>query len=511
MSYANPQRQVISNAPAFQNLQQSITSAVSAVAGAVIKRADQEREDQEKKELREFKEYKELFAASTGASQDFTEATLKLQNESKLRVDLTSDATAGKELIFGETMQIKPGSDPKRIAKSQQVIAEVNAYPTVVTKGLALLTGTIETTKTGMTENRMSSLITQNPTDNNKALILVSTGNPDSGNIRVDRSTGWNNPTYVIEAMDPTTKKIVTGRYLHSDLVKADAFGGIMQLVPDPNVSLESTKKRTPGVFSVVKTTGKKGETIEETDGSVLPQFLDLANAKPDPSTQTTVESLDGKTLLKKGIVVATVNKEAIAKSPEFIASTDAIADGILTNFNEAYSLNNDIMVKALGKDAALTKPADGITDEWKNKFRENWKAYTLKNIPDTQPIKNEAGEFVTETIKAEKAKGGGGSGGAGGSGKTNTREEQIAANLSIANDGTAGDIVNPLNKNQKFVKDAEGKWVEYVKESPGAGFAAEWTEKRGKSREWKTIDGLKQAHPELFRNLAKPGLPRKK
>lgn len=454
MSYANPQRQVVSNAPAFQNLQQDITSAVSTVASAVIKRADQDREDRKNKELQEFKEYKELFAASTGASQNFTDSTLKVQNESKYRVDLTSDAIAGKALIFGESMKIKPYADPKELALSQEVIGQVNAYPGVVAKGLSLLAGNIETTTTGMKNNRMSSLITDNPTNNNKALIIVSTGNPESGNITVDRSTGWNNPTYVINAIDPITKETVTGRYLHSELVKAEAYGGIMQLVPDPNVGLESTKKRMPGVFKVIETTGKNGETTKETDGSVLPQFLDLANAKPDPSNQTTVESLDGKTLLKKGIMVATVNKDAIAKSLDFIASTDATAEGILTNFNEAYSLNNDIMSKVLGDGAKLTKPAGGITEEWKNKFKENWKAYVLKNIPDTQPIKNEAGEFVTETVKAEAKKGG-----SDNESEADKKRKYAVNKIAAVKAAGSGYIVGT---NMRFVKLENGKYTMY-------------------------------------------------
>jgi len=507
MSYANPQRQVISNAPAFQNLQQNITSAVSTVAGAVIKRAEQEREDQKNKELREFKEYKELFAASTGATQNFGEAALKTQNESKLRVDLTSDTLAGKKEIFNASMQIKPGTASDTLATSQQIVAEINAYPSVVTKGLALLAGTIDTTKTGMTNNRMSSLITDNPTDNNKALIIVSTGNPESGNITVDRSTGWNNPTYVVEAIDPTTKQKVTGRYLHSELVKAEAAGGIMQLVPDVNASLESTKKRATGIFQVVTTTGKKGETIQETDGSVLPQFLDLANAKPDPNNQTTVESLDGKTLLKKGIVVAPINKEAIAKNPDFIASTNAIAEGILTNFSEAYSLNNDVMVKALGKDAALTKPAEGITDEWKDKFKENWKAYTLKNIPDTQPIKNEAGEFVTETLKAEKPvkppKGGGG-------GKPTMDMKIASRNYRILTGQNKHEpIVDPLNKKIQYAYSADGKFRKQEYMSGVSGAPGMWVDAAdGPGNTYTNIKEFYNEHSDWFQ---KPALPTKK
>ena len=467
MSYENPQRQVISNAPAYQNLQNTISSTVKDVGETIGKLwYEQEKEKAANKK----KELNEIFTKQTAGMQKLTEAATEAESKSDIPINLQVITSEGKKIIYDETANIKPGTDPIVIANAQKAIGNVNAFPSKTVELAAWFKADIDKMRKAMQENNLSSLVEDENFADLKALVSASSGNPNAIRYRMEKDENWN-PIIIGEVLDENGNVTESGRFEYGKMKNAFGQGGLVATVPDAGTILEGAKKKANGVFEVKTTTDKDGKTISETDGRVLPQFLDLANAKPDPTTETTVESLDGKTLMKKGIVVATVNKKQIADNPNFNAAVDSEAAGILTNIRDAYSFNNDVMLKTLGEAAKLPKPSE-ITDRaaWEAKFKENFKAYTLENIPTTQPIKNEAGEFVTETMKAETKKGGGGNNKPGKPTEGSISRAQF--NTNIASDSTSP-IYFPSSTRlpgRLQYDDTTKKWGYYTNQSAGTG-----------------------------------------
>jgi hypothetical protein len=273
-----------------------------------------------------------------------------------------------------------------------------------------------------------------------------------------------------------------------------------------PNAEVVINNSFNSPVFRGLLGTKKDDKGVETWDGTISKYTKEV------PGETREVKGANNA-IMEVTTYKTVVDRKEMEKDPVFQNQIKAISEGILNeSLYGGTDLYRDVLIPAWNaqhpEKEQIEVPSDPNQKVDPKEFERLFTPFYLNHIQD-YPATVEGKPKQTMRVISSGTGGSGGGGKSGG--KTNTREEQIATNLSIANDGTAGDIVNPLNKNQKFVKDAEGKWVEYVKESPGAGFAAEWTEKRGKDKEWKTIDGLKQAHPELFRNLAKPGLPRKK
>jgi hypothetical protein len=502
MSYENPQRQVISNAPAFQNLQNTISSTVKDVGETLGKLWY---EKQKEKAANKKKELNEMFTKQTSAMQKLTDAAIEAEAKSDIPINLQVMTNEGKSIVFDQTANIKPGTDPKIIANAQKVIGNVNAFPSKTVELAAWFKSDIDKMRKAMQENNLSSLMDDENFADLKALVSASSGNPNAIRYRMEKDENWN-PIIIGEVLDEKGNVTETGKFEYGKMKNAFGQGGLVATVPDPASILEGTKKKANSIFEVKTTTGKDGKTISETDGRILPQFLDLANAKPDPNTKTTVESLDGKTLLEKGIVVATVNKKQIADNPNFNAAVDSEASGMLTNIRDAYSFNNDVMSKTLGDAAKLPKPSE-ITDRqaWEAKFKENFKAYTLENIPPTQPIKNEAGEFVTETLKAEKPvkppKGGG----------KPTMDMKIAnRNYRIFTGQNKHEpVVDPLNKKIQYAYSADGKFRKQEYMSGVSGAPGMWVDAPdGPGNTYTNIKEFYNEHSDWFQ---KPALPTKK
>jgi hypothetical protein len=456
MSYENPQRQVISNAPAYQNLQNTISSTVKDVSGTLGELWYEKRKEEaaEKK-----KELNDLFALQTAGMQNLTDASIEAEAKSEIPLNLQVITAEGKSIIFNETSNIKPGTDPKVVANAQKAIGNVNAFPSKTVELAAWFKGDIDKMRKAMQENNLSSLMDDENFADLKALVAASSGNPNAIKYRMERDENWN-PIIIGEVLGTDGKPIATGTFEYGKMKNAFNQGGLVATVPDAGKILETTKKRANGVFDVKSTTDKDGKTISETDGSVLPQFLDLTDAKPIPGTETTVEGLDGKTLMQKGVVVAKVKKfgkDGIEEDPNFNAAIKSEAAGMLTNIRDAYSFNNDVMALKLGDKAKLPKPNE-ITDRkaWEDKFTENFKAYTLENIPPTQPVKNQAGEFVTETIKAEKQ-------------RVSGTRNGVSVEQAKAWDGKIQAVINQkngvipgTNNRQVVIKDGKGELQRY-------------------------------------------------
>lgn len=514
MSYENPQRQVISTAPIFQKFQESISSTISDTANVIGKMWLKQQEDKKEQAKNKLNESKELWTKAATNAGKFGEASETAESNSSIPLDLSLITKDGKSVILDEGMKLTPGTDAKIVAESQQKMESVNAFPNKVVQTAAWFKADLDKYWDGMQNNNISSLTVEGGAsdDDIKALATAASRNPNSVFYRMEKDDKWD-PILIAEAKDENGNIIATGKYSYNKMKTAFESGGLVKLIPDVNVNLESTKKKASSVFDVKTTTGKDGKVITETDGAINPKFLDIDNAYLSIKSRTVTGS---KTTKEVGIRVAKVNKEAIATDINFNAATEGIAAGISSNLDDAYSLNNDKLVDILGDDAALPKPKDIASfkygeltgmEAWRKKFSDNWKQYTLATLPDEQPIKNEAGEFVTETIQAEKPvkppKGGGG-------GKPTMDMKIASRNYRILTGQNKHEpIVDPLNKKIQYTYSADGKFRKQEYMSGVSGAPGMWVDAPdGPGNTYTNIKEFYNEHSDWFQ---KPALPTKK
>jgi hypothetical protein len=504
MSYENPQRQVISNAPAYQNLQNTISSTVKDVGESVGKLWYQKEKE---KAANTRKELQDISAKQIAGMQSFGDATTQAEAKSDIPLNLQGFAEEGKTLIYDNTGKIKPKADAKVLAAAQGIIANVNAFPGKTVELAAWLKADIDKIRKGLSDGTLSSLLDEEDFADLVALTSASTGNPNSIKWRMEKDENWN-PIIIGDVIGEDGKAIATGNFGYGKMKNAFEKGGLVQLIPDEGAILEGTKKKANGVFEV-KTTVKDGKTISEIDGRVLPEFLDMDNAKTNPDTETTTESTDGKMLIRTGIIEAPVKKfgpGGIAEHPSFTAAIDAEVAGLLTNMRDAYSFNNDVMALKLGGEKDKDKfklgtPAslkdDKLKEEWKDKFKENFREYTLANIPPTQTVKNKEGEFVKNTVKAEKPRS------TGTTTNTPKKSDEIAGrNYDIFTGKEKNQqIVDPLNYKNAYMQAADGRIYKQVYVTT-QNMQGRW-ENVEDDKGYKDLEAFKKDHPSWFKPLA--------
>jgi hypothetical protein len=485
MSYENPQRQVISTAPAFQNLQQNISSAVNTAAAGAIDLAKRTSDDLKEKQ----KQLEDLFTKAQADASVWGGSLKTAETNSSIPVDLSLWSAQGKKELLIQKMRITPGSSPEAIADAQQKIENINAIPDKATQLFAWVKGYIDTTRDGLKNKTLSSLsMTNDPAM--KALAAAASNNTNAVKYSTKLDAN-NNPILVINGHE----------FKYDDLKRADLQGGLVKLIPDVNSNLESTKKKAPNVFNVITTKNKDGKSVSETDGTVTNTFL-----TGEPYLKiTSVTKTGGKVTEESGIRVVKVNKEAIAMDPTFIASTNAIANGLLADPADAYSANNDKMKEFPDADIKPLKlwsecKTQQEKDNWRIDFISNWKKFTLASIKDEQPIKNEAGNYVTETRLAPKADKGGGNGG-GKPTEGSISRGQFNTNISSSETTPVYFPSSTRLSGRLQYDDATQTWGYYTNQSAGTG-TENWMldPAFGTSKSKKAL--AKKIYPGLFTNL---------
>ena len=488
MSYENPQRQVISTAPAFQNLQQNISSAVNTATAGFVDLAQRTNADLKEKQ----KKLEDLFTKSQADASVWGGELKTVETNSSIPVDLSLWSAQGKKELLIQKLRIHPGASPEEVADAQQKIEGINAIPDKATQLFAWVKGYIDTTRDGLKNKNLSSLsMTNDPAM--KALGAAASDNPSSVKYSTKLDDN-NNPILVINGHE----------FKYDEVKMADLQGGIVKLIPDVNANLESTKKKAPNVFNVTTTTGKDGKSVSETDGTITNTFL---TGEPYLKVTSVIKTGD-KVTKESGIRVMKVNKDAIAIDPTFIASTNAIANGLLADPANAYSANNDKMKDFPDADVKPLKlwsecKTQDEKDNWQIDFISNWKKFTLASIKDEQPVKDESGNYVTETQtvpkieKIDKNK--------NGQNETNIREELWATNNDIAAGTTVGEIVNPLNTKEKFILGPNNRWIKYVNERLPGLAGDNWVAKMSTGE---TLSWLRKKYSNFFVNPADKKLP---
>jgi len=507
-AYENPETAIdTQSGQHWRNLQQTITAAGQNVTNTII--ASQKEKEEEKKKVK-----KEQRAAED--KKVLSNQAMVLSDFNKYNTDVSSLKVTNPGVDFIGLSMV--GDD---FAKLNQEANDPNVDSFALKKKLVGLDGTIDQVKsfigysaTAAEQYAKAGIMGMKQQGGiasaNSEETLVQANNifSKTPNYKIDYNNENGEPNMIVRFNEnsyplPNGKapKDINLSQL-STILKNN--GDIIRYVPNAEVVINNSFNSP--VFRGLLGTKKDDKGVETWDGTISKYTKEV------PGETREVKGANNA-IMEVTTYKTVVDRKEMEKDPVFQNQIKAISEGILNeSLYGGTDLYRDVLIPAWNaqhpEKEQIEVPSDPNQKVDPKEFERLFTPFYLNHIQD-YPATVEGKPKQTMRVISSGTGGSGGGGKSGG--KTNTREEQIAANLSIADDGTAGDIVNPLNKNQKFVKDAEGKWVEYVKESPGAGFAAEWTEKRGKGKEWKTIDGLKQAHPELFRNLAKPGLPRKK
>jgi uncharacterized short protein YbdD (DUF466 family) len=208
------------------------------------------------------------------------------------------------------------------------------------------------------------------------------------------------------------------------------------------------------------------------------------------------------------------IDRLELAKDPAVEAHISTVAAGIL---GESKWGGTDLYIDQLipAWNASHPDAKDKIkepTEEEKwvrvkdEEFIKLFTPFYLNHIQN-YPAKDETGE-LEQTISV--ITGGDSSGGAKKGGKTNTREEQRAENIDIANGTTTGEIIHPSDRKRKFVLNDEGRWILYVNEALPGMSGDNWQTNMTKGE---TLEGLRKKYSNYFINPAakKPKLNVKK
>lgn len=483
MSYANPQIQTFSNEGIFQNLQQTISAATGNLANAFISRAEKAHAEL----LAEKKKMDDKSTADQSEASVWGGAMAGAQAKSSIPIDLNVTTLRLKKDLLDWKNKITPTGKPEDIAMAQSKIEAINTLPDKITQLLAWTKTDIDATREGLANKTYATI---NLTNNDKARALNDASSNNAGKVSYGLEVDEDyNPIMTINGV----------KFHYNEQKQADLQGGFVKLIPDANTNLEAVKKKASTVFEVTTSADKDGKSVSETNGLVKPEFLVGEAFTPEVSTVKT----GAQVTKEEGILYRKIDKDKVRAN--LAPTAAAIADGILTDPAGAYSLNNDIMAGVIGKDRVLDLPSECLTatekDEWKDRFKANWLDYTMKSIKDEQPLTDASGKYLTGTQLAPKAttattttktKG-----------KTNTREEQRAENIDIANGATTGEIIHPSDKNRKFVLNDEGRWILYVNETYPGYPGDNWISKTPKGE---TLEGLRKKYSNYFINpAAKP------